>query len=179
MRPMRHVIRHLFTLVSALSLLLCVAGCVLWVASRHQSRGVSYDLGTHDGVDRCISVTSEDGQVYFVAANLRAWVDQSIRADYGGFPSDYNRFLGFGFGHRDPRPFSRNADVMLGFTFLTLPHWFLALLTGFPAAARFRSRAARLMRSRQGRCPTCGYDLRAHVAGDRCPECGTAVMRAA
>lgn len=24
-------------------------------------------------------------------------------------------------------------------------------------------------------CPTCAYDLRAHKAGDRCPECGTPI----
>jgi hypothetical protein len=28
-------------------------------------------------------------------------------------------------------------------------------------------------RREQGRCLKCGYDLRAHRAGDRCPECGT------
>jgi hypothetical protein len=26
-------------------------------------------------------------------------------------------------------------------------------------------------------CDVCGYDLRAHVAGQRCPECGTEIVR--
>jgi ribosomal protein L32 len=26
-----------------------------------------------------------------------------------------------------------------------------------------------------GLCPKCGYDLRAHHAGDKCPECGTLI----
>jgi hypothetical protein len=31
----------------------------------------------------------------------------------------------------------------------------------------------RTVRHRKGLCLTCGYDLRAHTAGEVCPECGT------
>lgn len=27
-------------------------------------------------------------------------------------------------------------------------------------------------------CPACGYDLRAHHPGDKCPECGTTIEKA-
>lgn len=37
-----------------------------------------------------------------------------------------------------------------------------------------RKRVAR-ERLRQGLCSACGYDLRAHATGDRCPECGAPV----
>jgi hypothetical protein len=42
-------------------------------------------------------------------------------------------------------------------------------------------RASRGLRRLQGRaanecCPHCGYDLRMHSAGDRCPECGSLVL---
>jgi hypothetical protein len=58
---------------------------------------------------------------------------------------------------------------------LYVPHAFLALLLAAPLGAwlvRARRIATRL---RQGRCPKCGYDLRA--SRDRCPECGNSTPR--
>src|SRR5687768_9604356 len=42
MPPMRRLARHVFTLLAALSLLLCVAACVLWVRSYSQFDSVHY-----------------------------------------------------------------------------------------------------------------------------------------
>jgi hypothetical protein len=43
------------------------------------------------------------------------------------------------------------------------------VLLFFPIWRRWRM----VRGTRQGLCMNCGYDLRAHQAGERCPECGT------
>jgi hypothetical protein len=51
-----------------------------------------------------------------------------------------------------------------------LPWWFLAIVFAWlPCIMLFR-RVGQYVRRRAGRCPACGYDLRA--SPDRCPECG-------
>ena len=59
---------------------------------------------------------------------------------------------------------------------VTLPYWFLVLLTALPPAiwGRRRVNRRRDRRIRRGFCPQCGYDLRG--TPDRCPECGKATM---
>ena len=70
-------------------------------------------------------------------------------------------------------------DPELDAAVLRVPYWLLLAATGaLPIAgllrAHQRRRAAREAALR-GHCPVCGYDLRAHTRGERCPECGTAV----
>lgn len=58
---------------------------------------------------------------------------------------------------------------------VTLPYWFLLLITALPPALWI----VRLLRRRPDLdsklCPKCRYDLRTHNPGDKCPECGTPV----
>jgi len=48
------------------------------------------------------------------------------------------------------------------------------LLIAWPAWHLYRA-ATRRRHRRQGLCPTCSYDLRAHHPGQKCPECGTPI----
>jgi hypothetical protein len=68
--------------------------------------------------------------------------------------------FGFGMGMD---PFGNGAVV--------IPHWFIAIVSLLLPAWWLVSRHRTKRAIRMGRCPTCGYDLRA--TPDRCPECGT------
>ncbi len=85
----------------------------------------------------------------------RPWYDRM------GFYAHYTRY-------RDrPMP-GGGADLAL-----SLPYWFVALVSalcaGLCVAPRWAHRRA-LTRARAGLCARCGYDLRATPR--RCPECG-------
>jgi len=80
---------------------------------------------------------------------------------------------GLGFGWRESRfPDYRNYIVWV-------PHWFLVATCALVAALSWRwgrSRQRASLRC-QGRCVSCGYDLR--MTPDRCPECGAMPKRPA
>ena len=78
--------------------------------------------------------------------------------------------LGFGLDYRH----EVNSYGMTTRSVVAVPHWFLLLLFGtWPASVAYR-RQHRSRHFAAGRCPKCGYDLRA--TPDRCPECGTAAV---
>jgi hypothetical protein len=86
------------------------------------------------------------------------------------------RFLGFGYGtfrevmapsFRTPRaPMIPRFRVDI----LAVPYWAIFITAGALPTRRAWNARIRQRRARDGRCPECGYDMRA--TGKRCPECG-------
>ena len=175
--------RRLFTILSAFSLLLFVAVCVLWVRSYF----VSDEL-----ISRTEQLDRRDGQVWNVIdkrlTSSQGWWSDSNFNDAGA-PNTYssqqqeharNSVDRSSFEWRslaDPIPMQFVATRFGGQT--PVPYWLTGLaLTVLPTLWLTRPLRHRWQRRRRkhhirrtGLCPSCGYDLRA--TPDRCPECGT------
>jgi hypothetical protein len=162
--------RSPLNLLTALSVLLCVATAALWVWSYHGCIALLVPRGVGDR----LCITSEFGVVvvevegpltgtplpgweYFTSPLPRRW------------PVRHGATGGFDVYRGSVRHYVRLPPTpVYG---VAVPHWFLLIVTGaLPAWRydRFRRRAA--ARARAGHCPHCGYDLRA--TPDQCPECG-------
>jgi hypothetical protein len=176
-------------LLTALSLLLCMAVVALWVRSGWRSDSVAV-------VDNTVEREGDHGVLWrsYTASSgrgvLRLAVEDNetrIRSDEA-WPAprpawEFRRFT-------DNRPaslaltrgrgwlgVSSGSDFGMGSggsaleRYLTVPHWAAAAVLATPLVKRIRSWRAK-QRDRTGLCASCGYDLRATPG--RCPECGAA-----
>ena len=178
------MLRPLFTVASVLSLLVVVAFTALWVASYHGYFGLSVVDDTH--------LEDSVWQDWFIDRGKAG----SVSASYDGGMSNLESFENRGH-HRKwtvcgPAPvivnqaefeaelgmvdwsfagFSATHAPNGGYSVTLAPLWPIMVL----ALVLPCFRVARLFPRRRsaGRCPVCGYDLRA--SKDRCPECGTAI----
>jgi hypothetical protein len=188
--------RRVFTFFSALSLLICVAVCVLWVRSgtvydviewlrfdareghgdsfRHVGAGSARGLliVAYGSFDRKIIGPGFRGELY--RPKPPTW---RVAARRDPPPPDVRRrgsplfsLLGFQVKWMWRRP-DRNPSLDCISTELAIvvPHWMALLLSGATPAFWFCQRV-RQRRAVPGLCPSCGYDLRATPW--RCPECG-------
>jgi hypothetical protein len=169
------MVRRLFTVLSALSLLLCLTAGGLWARSYWW-----YDQG-HVVVGRTrVSVQSGNGNLALVwhaadpAAPPRKWETGPGEGAYRGreydpFRASYasRRHTGL---HRDVLEVGRVSSVPIQSLVLWWG-WVCLALASLPVS-RLVSRCVfeRRRRIKQGLCPSCGYDLRATPG--RCPECG-------
>ena len=163
MERVRRFFRIAFNALTVLSLVLAVLVAALWVRSyrwreslNHSSAlgalMVQWRLGT---LEFYVSDEASDrASTTFTSSKEpgRAW---------GLEPKAGNAW---GFGFHGERWFGYPLYV------LAVPHWFLLSVACIAPGMRltFWRRASR--RRAVGRCPSCGYDLRA--TPDRCPECG-------
>jgi hypothetical protein len=101
---------------------------------------------------------------------VRVWFsDESRHFGSCDAPSPYLASLSLGFDYGYLRANTQSC------TYVRAPQWpFFLIVLGF-ASLTIAGHLRRTRRGSEGRCRTCGYDLRA--SPDRCPECGTAADR--
>jgi hypothetical protein len=159
---MSAVKRRLFTLLSALSMLLAVMTCAVWVRSWQwvaaESGGsivVCY-CGGSNGADfmRKSDGTPERPQdiVRYLHVAPSPWRPAFKKGNWTGLPQT-------------------SSSYTFPYWWISMPEWILTLaFCVLPALwVLQRLRGSRRMSARQ--CLVCGYDLRATPG--RCPECGT------
>ena len=161
--------RRLFTILSAVSLLLAIMTLVFWIRSR-----TVYDTLSFSATPPFRTIGSCDGHLIFDGFVGRAqhfgkyWHPTPV--DRGKIAGESYNYLYWTRGHR----FAGFAAARMSvpderdYLLITVPHWFVALLfSGCPTWWWIKRR----VRYGPGLCQRCGYDLRA--TPDRCPECGT------
>ena len=199
--------RNLFHIMTALSLVLCAAVCVLWLRSHRMDLVTIFGQSLlHDGVatERTITLSSRGGVIlvdrelrtrratdvlppgsvpspsvreklraHWERRHMRPWTFEHQRGLLPGQSRMANRLprwlpLEFHWWRGSESPGQRFMQVRV-------PYWpLVAAAAGLPLLWVMKRRGARRRwRIGAGRCPTCGYDLRA--TPDCCPECGPAV----
>jgi hypothetical protein len=181
--------RRLFTLLSALSLVLCATTITVWVRSYY----VRDDWLFRNLVERHASEANLGdepdlkGSAHYVDVVLDAncggfwlfWGHQFISSDDRKLPRWEHRSLPSSETFHGPSLWNR-----LGFAYhpalrqfepanFAARAWFIVLLTTVLPITWIVMRKRR--RHRAGLCHACGYDLRA--TPERCPECGTVTMK--
>ena len=187
--------RNLLAMVSAISLLLFVGTCALWVRSLRAPEHFAYAVtGTHLAyvVRSSRGVISLGRQTYwdYERGLSHGRFRYSGAIDPLRFPSPTAKQPVYGFGtfarsdyiwpeyqYPGVTPPSNLSDVRYlrdDYRAISFPHWLPALLfAALTVLATRRAWSAALLhaRLRRGQCPNCGYDLRA--TSGRCPESGT------
>jgi hypothetical protein len=186
--------RWLRPFLAALSLLLLLSMCGMWVRSHTVSESIwhtassgenkrMYAVGCAPGAIGFMRVTGPpimpgaNGfrriagpdnafDIYLLPTGFYYLRTATLRSQGG---RSFFQKLGFAFVHL---PVGGLIDVRK----LEVPDWLFVILFAIAPAIEFRRWRAR-RRYGGGCCRRCGYDLRA--TPDRCPECGTETPRAA
>lgn len=177
--------RRLLKTLTALSLLCCVAACVLWARSYGRSDQIVWAA---DGTRHALRSAPGHVVLSLYAGPARVPPPHGLRYERGD-PSPAELELmtvlllcydptartvhwergGFAWSQRQ----SSRDLIVTG----VVPFWAVSLASAGPPVGWIVMRLRRAMRRRRGGekttglCPVCGYDLRA--TPHRCPECGT------
>jgi hypothetical protein len=170
---MSAVKRHVFNVLAAVSLVLCVGTVVMWVLGYASNQFIYY---VNDAGSRRCYIEVSNGDIAFQSMAERMGAAAGFAYIYAGSRTDMrgdfdNKRAGWRIGGF---AVASIPDPRGTWFWLMMPAWFVALVLAAPSAIW-------LVRSKRmhvaGFCRKCGYDMRA--TPDRCPECGTAVRPAA
>jgi hypothetical protein len=197
---MRRLIRWAFHLSAVVSALLFVATCGLWVRSYRVADqfGNETGPGSEGSFDEGIwrrerslmcsrgGVRLQDSHMEWLALGGAVrqgrgtyWDQERPPSEYPlyqpayGAPAPARRYAGLGLEVVPPTESESTNAVVERTWSVTVPLWLPAAAFGSFALIGLRSLRRRYTIGRRlsaGRCPTCGYDLRATPG--RCPECG-------
>ena len=164
-------LRRAWLLIASATLML---GFVfVWIRGQYQFESIERDSPTHDRL-----ITNRPRGIYLASGpnvsdppTETSWKVQSepVQPDEMSALDEFHRWHGFDHGHfqagSSERPLARTM-----ISFVIIPHWLPVALCAVFVLLELRKLRRRSLRSRQGVCRECGYDLRA--TPDRCPECG-------
>ena len=160
----RRLPRLLLNAATAVSLVLCVTAVALWVRSYFRWEFIRLVRGVDE-----LRLRSEEGVVSlsrFHEPSGGPWPSAHVRYEREfrtRYPDGYRYRRLFAFG------IAASGDGADWKWYAGVPHWSAAVMFALLPLVRRRALLARF-RTKPGRCPACGYDLRA--TSDRCPECG-------
>ena len=176
--------RRVLNLLTALSLLLCVAVCALWVRSYRRHDRVLYQSDEDAaGRQRCFvlgwSRGAFDFQHHHIVGLGRSYAERmGLHTEHGelgaealAVPADRGVELA-GFAFLLPVTESVPPAVWWHYT-IYVPHYAVLTAAGILPAARLFPGRRRRSPDRHELCRACGYDLTGNVSGV-CPECGSA-----
>jgi len=181
--------RRIFTLISLLSLLLCVATVVLWVRSYHTTDRFTvkwtreYEIAFHYGY--CMARISTTYQGPPSALRLAPLSDDS-HFYWSSHPDDVPFLVldvptYFNYDEAGMGRFSSSSTVP---DFVRIPHqrgtifpvWLLVIVTSLIPVGLGLRRVVATHRRATGTCPICSYNLTGNTSGV-CPECGTPIEK--
>lgn len=142
--------RRALSFASALSFLLCITAAGMWVRSSLQ-----FDV---------LAGFQAAGRYWEVCSGGRGLIITDVPEEFHGRPVRLGRWSFLGFGGVSMKFGTSRGGL------LAVPYWFPTILFAALPLAWLLVRVER-RGVPEGRCPACGYDLRA--TPDRCPECGT------
>jgi len=178
MRYIARLVRQLFLFAATASLFFCI---LLWVRSFHFREGIyRHRMTNSPSIERSLYVYWFRGDLHFAVDtyDFRAWNKEEehwqLRRSPRWLKSDEENLIkAYGRGRAGfyYLRWARKSPEDYDFAMVIVPIWALAAITGFLPALMLYRRLKKRRRISAGKCPVCGYDLRA--TPQRCPECGT------